>query len=131
MSYKIQIMRGDASPLNVLAQFRASRDLIVQHDEVQLFLALFRADGGKQHTVALQTHHLPGRQIHDGGQSFAYQFLRLIELVDTGEDLSVPVPSSSVKRSSLSDFFTASQALTFTTRKSDLQKVSKSTVSVS
>ena len=46
-------------------------------------------DGGKQHTVALQTHHLPGRQIHDGGQGLAHQFLRLIELVDTGEDLPV------------------------------------------
>ena len=43
---------------------------------------------------------------------------------------SVPVPSSSVKRRSFSLFFTASQALTFTARKSDLEKVSKSTRSV-
>ena len=44
---------------------------------------------------------------------------------------SVPVPSSRVKRSSLLDFFTVSQALTLTARKSLLQKVSKSTFSVS
>ena len=44
---------------------------------------------------------------------------------------SAPVPSSRVKRSSLSLFFTASQAFTFTARKSDLQKVSKSTCSSS
>jgi hypothetical protein len=42
---------------------------------------------------------------------------------------SVPVPSSRVKRSSFLDFGTASQAFTFTTRKSLLAKVSKSTVS--
>ena len=42
---------------------------------------------------------------------------------------SVPVPSSSVKRRSFSLFFTASQALTLTARKSDLQNVSKSTFS--
>ena len=40
---------------------------------------------------------------------------------------SVPEPSSRVKHSSFLDFFTGSQALTLTTRKSDLQKVSKST----
>ena len=43
--------------------------------------------------------------------------------------LPVPVPSSSVKRKSFLLFFTASQALTLTARKSDLQKVSKSTFS--
>ena len=42
---------------------------------------------------------------------------------------SVPVPSSSVKHSSLLLFFTGWQSLTFTARKSDLQKVSKSTFS--
>ena len=36
-----------------------------------------------------KAHHLPGRQIHDGGQGLAHQFLRLIELVDAGEDLPV------------------------------------------
>ena len=40
---------------------------------------------------------------------------------------SVPVPSSKTNFKSFLDFFTASQALTFTTRKSDLLKVSKST----
>lgn len=42
---------------------------------------------------------------------------------------SVPLPSSRVNFSSLSLFFTASQFLIFTARKSDLQKVSKSTCS--
>ena len=41
----------------------------------------------------------------------------------------MPVPSSSVNFSSFFDFFTASQALTFTARKSDFEKVSKSTES--
>ena len=80
----------------------------------------------------LQAHHLPGRQVHDGHQGLAHQLLRLVELVDAERICrSVPVPSSRVNFSSFSLFFTASQAFTFTTRKSDLQKVSKSTFSVS
>ena len=43
---------------------------------------------------------------------------------------AVPVPSSSVNFSSFFDFGTASQASTLTARKSDLEKVSKSTKSV-
>ena len=43
---------------------------------------------------------------------------------------SLPEPSSNTNFSSFLYFFTASQALTFTTRKSDLAKVSKSTKSV-
>ena len=42
---------------------------------------------------------------------------------------SVPLPSSSVNFSSLSLFFTASQFLIFTARKSDFRNVSKSTSS--
>ena len=42
---------------------------------------------------------------------------------------SVPVPSSRVNWRSFLDFLTASQAFTFTARKSDLEKVSKSTCS--
>ncbi len=42
---------------------------------------------------------------------------------------SVPVPSSRMNFSSLSDLRTFSQLFTFTARKSDLQKVSKSTCS--
>ncbi len=41
--------------------------------------------------------------------------------------LSVPVPSSRVNCNSFFDFGTATQALTFTARKSDLENVSKST----
>ena len=41
----------------------------------------------------------------------------------------MPVPSSSVNFRSYFDFFTASHALTFTARKSDLENVSKSTKS--
>ena len=46
-------------------------------------------DGGEEHTVALKAHHLPGRQIHNGHQRLAHQLLRLIELMNAGENLTV------------------------------------------
>ena len=80
--------RRSLSP-DVLAEFRACGDRIVDHDEVQLFLALFRVDGGKQHAAGLETHHLSGRQVHNRNERLADELLGLIELVDAGENLSV------------------------------------------
>ena len=71
------------------AELRAGGDGVVQHEKVQLFLALFLVDGGEKHTVALKAHHLPGRQIHNGHQRLAHQLLRLIELMNAGENLTV------------------------------------------
>ena len=46
-------------------------------------------DGGDQHTTAGNAHHLAGRQVQNGDGGFADQLLRLIVLVDTGEDDTV------------------------------------------
>ena len=56
---------------------------------MQLFLALFRVDGGKQHAAGLETHHLSGRQVHNRNERLADELLGLIELVDAGENLAV------------------------------------------
>ncbi|CAN4001192.1 hypothetical protein ICNMLN_ICNMLN_06540, partial [Dysosmobacter welbionis] len=77
------------SPSKPSAQLRARRDGIIHHDEVQALLTVLGVDGGDQHAVALQAHHLPGRQVHNGDQGLAHQILRLIPLVDAGEDLPV------------------------------------------
>ena len=45
--------------------------------------------GGEQHTAALETHHLARRQVDDGDQRLANELLRLVPLVDAGEDLAV------------------------------------------
>ena len=56
---------------------------------MQGLLALFRVNRGDQHAAALQAHHLPGGQVHNGHQRLADQVLRLVPLVDAREDLPV------------------------------------------
>ena len=43
-------------------------------------------DGGEKHAAGIDAHHLPCRQVRDGQNGLADQFLRLIPLVDTGKD---------------------------------------------
>ena len=56
---------------------------------MQLFLALFGVDGGKEHAAGLQAHHLSRRQVHDRDERLAKKLVWLIELVDAGENLAV------------------------------------------
>ena len=56
---------GTAVSLMFLAKFCARGDRVVDHHKVQLFLALFGVDGGKEHAAGLKAHHLSRRQVHD------------------------------------------------------------------
>ena len=60
-----------------------------QHNEVQLFLALFRMHGGNQHTAGLPAHHFPGGQVGDSHQCLADERLGLVVLGNAGENLPV------------------------------------------
>ncbi len=71
------------------AQLCAGGDAVVDEHQVQLLLALLLVDGGDQHTAAGDTHHLPGRQVQDGDGRLADELLRLVVLVDAGEDDAV------------------------------------------
>ena len=71
------------------AELRAGGDGVVQHEKVQLFLALFLVDGGQEHPARFLPHHLSGRQVDDRGKRLADERLRLIEFCDAGEDLTV------------------------------------------
>ena len=55
---------------------------------MQLLLAVDFLDGGEQHAVGLLPHHLARRQVEDRDDRLAHELLRLIELVDAGEDLA-------------------------------------------
>ena len=68
----------------ILAQFSASRNAVVQHEQVELFV-LF---GGEQHAVGLLTHHLARRQVGNGDDRLADQLLRLVILGNTGQNLT-------------------------------------------
>ena len=42
------------------AHLGAGGDLVIQHEQVQPLLAPLGVDGGDEHAVGLQAHHLPG-----------------------------------------------------------------------
>jgi len=56
---------------------------------VQLLLALFLMHGGNEHAAGGDTHHLPGGEIQNGHGGLAHQVLRLIIMVDAGDDGAV------------------------------------------
>ncbi len=120
---------GDKSPPKY-QHSRTQVNLVIHHDKFS-FPHPAPCGWREEHTVALKAHHLPGRQIHNGHQRLAHQLLLAIELMNAG-NLTVRAGTViSVKRRSFPDFFTASQALTLTARKSDLQNVSEVHLSVS
>ena len=95
---------------------------------MQFFFAVFVMHGGDEHTAGIDTHHGAGRQVGDCDAGLSNQFFRLIILVNSAQnDPICAVPSSKTNFKSFLDFFTASHSLTFTARKSLLEKVSKST----
>ena len=71
------------SPSKPSAQLRARRDGIIHHDEVQALLTVLGVDGGDQHAVALQAHHLPGRHMEHMRESLQ----GLFESVGSGTDM--------------------------------------------
>lgn len=116
--------------MQLSAELGAGGDGVVQQQEVQLLLALFLVDGGDQHTAAGDAHHLPGRQIQNRHGGLSDELFRLIVVMDARENGAVR--AAAVVQGELQQLvalFTASQFLIFTARKSDLQKVSKSTFS--
>lgn len=73
----------------LLIQLCAGRDVVVYHQQVQLFFALYLMDSAEQHTAGLDAHHGSRRQVGDGDQCLAYEFFRLIEGMNTGKDGAV------------------------------------------
>ena len=71
------------------AELGTGGDGVVNEHQVQLLLALLLVDGGDQHTAGGNTHHLPGRQVQNGDGRLADKLLRLVILVDAGEDDAV------------------------------------------
>ena len=70
-------------------ELRAGRNLFINHQQVELLLALLLVDGGKEHTAGIDTHHRARRQVGDGNQRLADQFFRLIERMNAGENHAV------------------------------------------
>ena len=72
-----------------LAKLCSRRDFIIHHNKVEDLLTLLGVDSREQHAAALVAHHLARGQVDDGDERLADKLLRLVELVDAGEDLAV------------------------------------------
>ena len=58
-------------------------DMVIDHEEVELFFAFFFVNCTKEHTAGVNTHHCSRRKICDSDKSLSNQFFRLIISVDT------------------------------------------------
>ena len=58
----------------------------IDHQQVQLLLAVFVMHGGDEHTAGLDAHHRARRKIRDGDAGLSNQLLRLVIRVDAAED---------------------------------------------
>ena len=64
--------------MRILVQLRAGGDPVIHHQEIQAFVTVLLMNGGDQHTLGINAHHLSGRQVHDGDGRLADQLFRLI-----------------------------------------------------
>ena len=70
-------------------ELRASRNLFINHQQVELLLALLLVDGGKEHTAGIDTHHRARRQVGDGDAGLADQLFRHIVVVNTAQNHAI------------------------------------------
>ncbi len=69
------------------AEAGADGDGIVEDHEVEFLLAIHGADGGEEHAVGIQAHHLARGEVQDGGDLFSHELFGLVEGVNAGKDL--------------------------------------------
>ena len=55
---------------------------------MEFLLAIHGADGGEEHAVGIQAHHLARGEVQDGGDLFSHELFGLVEGVNAGEDLA-------------------------------------------
>ena len=60
--------------------------MIIQHQQMELLLALFGMNRRDQHAAGLNAHHRARRQVGDGQQGLADQLFRLIISMDAAQD---------------------------------------------
>ena len=58
----------------------------IDHQQMELFLAVFVMDGRDEHTAGVDTHHRARQEIRDGDAGLAHQLLRLIILMNAAQD---------------------------------------------
>ena len=64
-------------------QLRASRDVVIHHQKMELLLAVFLVHRGQKHAAGVDAHHGSRREIRDGNQGLSDQLFRLVICVNT------------------------------------------------
>lgn len=71
--------------------------MVVYHEQMKFFFAVFFVDCGKQHAAGVNAHHISRGQVHDSNHRLADEVFRFIEGMNAGRMVrSLPDPSSSV-----------------------------------
>ena len=78
--------RSDFTPS---IQLRSCWDVVVDHEEVKVFFAVFLVDSADDHAAGIEAHHFLWWQVGDSDEGFADEFLWFVVFVDAGEDGSV------------------------------------------
>ena len=82
----VSVSASDCIPCSRSIHLGAGRDVIVEHEQMELLLALLGVHSGNQHATGLNAHHRARRQVDDGQQGLADQLFRLIIRMDAAED---------------------------------------------
>ena len=69
--------------LTDLIELRTSRNMVINHEQMEFFFLTALVDCGEKHTAGVDAHHRSRRQVGDGDQGLANQFFRLVECVNT------------------------------------------------
>ena len=72
----IWLLKTHDSPFVIFTesiQFRACRDPVIYHQQVQAFVAIFLMHCRNQHAFGIDAHHLSGRKIYDRNRGLSNQ----------------------------------------------------------
>lgn len=70
-------------------QFRACWNVVVDHQQMEIFFAVFLVDGADDHAFGVDAHHFLWWQVGDGDEGFADELFRFVVVVNAGKDGSV------------------------------------------
>ena len=71
----------------------------INHQQMELFFAVFVMHGGDEHAAGIDTHHRARREVRDSDAGLSNQFFRLIIVVNTTQN--DPIYASSVVQNEL------------------------------
>ena len=97
------VCRFSLNRRKLLVHFCTSWDMLVKHNQMQLFFPFFMVYSTDQHTTRINSHHRTRGEIGDCKQGFPYQLLRLIVSMNSAQNRSIC--TRSIVKSELYELF--------------------------